>query len=71
MKIKNYGALRTFPGKSLSRKDDSRIVIFPERRFPQTVTFPGKTFPGKTIPGKVGKTKEGFFSVLTYYKAKR
>ena len=34
--------LRTFPGKSLSRKDVSRIVIFPERRFPEN-HFPGKT----------------------------
>jgi len=59
-------ALRTFPGKLLSRKDDSRkdvsrkdvsrIVIFPERRFrirrfPDN-HFPGKSFPGKTFPGK-------------------
>jgi len=48
--------LRTFPGMSLSRKDDSRkdisrkdvsqIVIFPERRFPDK-TFPGKSFSRK------------------------
>ena len=55
---------------------------FPEKRFPESC-FPDKTFPGQSLSRKdvsrkkicvwilVGKTKEGFFSVLTYYKAKR
>ena len=43
-----FHALRTCPGKSLSRKDVSRkrlsgIVIFPERRFPER-RFPEKNF---------------------------
>ena len=54
-------ALRTFPGKSLSRKDDSRkdvsrkdvsrIVIFPERRFPDK-TFPGQSLSRKDVSRK-------------------
>ena len=59
-KSQNKG-LRTFPGKSLSRKDDSRkdvsrkdvsrIVIFPERRFPER-RFPDKMFPGQSLSWK-------------------
>jgi len=49
--------LRTFPGKSLSRKDDSqkdvsRIVIFPERRFPD------RTFPGQSLSRKDDSRKD-------------
>ena len=64
-------ALRTFPGKSLSRKDDSRknvsrkdvsrIVIFPERLFPDK-TFPGQSLSRKDVSRKDVSRKKNFVS---------